>query len=190
MRLDVLWSAETRARADPRPGRPTRIGRAPLANERERQDYWRPSTPLFCSFIHDDLVQRYDVATLVTHATVTSLSYGAVHVNGEGPQQGFVVRSVTPDRTVEVRGAKAVVMAIGPSNKPFVPPILRPALAPPSPSISPVDASTPWPMAELCGPGWCHSSAFAVRGRRPLEGELGEKVRSGEKTHVVVVGGG
>ncbi|EGU13346.1 Proteophosphoglycan ppg4 [Rhodotorula toruloides ATCC 204091] len=170
--------------------RPTRIGRAPLANERERQDYWRPSTPLFHSFIRDDLVDRYDVASLVTHATVTSLSYGPLHVVGEEPQEGFVVRSVRQDGTVEVRGAKAVVMAIGPSSKPFIPPVLRSALPSSPASAGSASGATPWRQDEVCGPGWCHSSAFAIPGCRPLDSELGEKVRRGEKTHVVVVGGG
>ncbi|BGP28498.1 hypothetical protein JCM10296v2_000233 [Rhodotorula toruloides] len=170
--------------------RPTRIGRAALANERERQDYWRPSSPLFHTFIQDDLVERYVVASLITHATVTSLSYGTIHVVGEEPQQGFVIRSVRPDGTVEVRGAKAVVMAIGPSSMPFVPTVLRAALPSSPPCAYPANGPTPWREEEICGPGWCHSSAFASPGCRPLNGELGEKVRRGGKTHVVVVGGG
>ncbi|KAJ8297192.1 hypothetical protein OF846_000425 [Rhodotorula toruloides] len=170
--------------------RPTRIGRAALANERERQDYWRPSTPLFHSFIQDDLVNRYDVASLVIHTTVTSLSYGPIHVPGEEPQEGFVVRSVRPDGIVEVRGASAVVMAIGPSSKPFIPPVLRIALPPPHPPVRPTDAAIPWRKDDVCGRAWCHSSAFALPGCRPLDGELGERVRTGERTHVVVVGGG
>ncbi|BGP21345.1 hypothetical protein JCM10295v2_000219 [Rhodotorula toruloides] len=170
--------------------RPTRIGRAALANERERQDYYRPLTSLFHSFIRDDLVNRYNIASLVTHTSVNSLSYGVIHIIGEELQDGFVVRSVNPDGTVEVRGAEAVVMAIGPSNKPFIPPVLRSALPSSPPSAYPAYASTPWRTNDLCGPGWCHSSAFTVPERRPLDGQSGEKVRRSEKTHVVVVGGG
>ncbi|GEM06043.1 FAD binding domain protein [Rhodotorula toruloides] len=117
--------------------RPTRIGRAALANERERQDYYRPLTSLFHSFIRDDLVNRYNIASLVTHTSVNSLSYGVIHIIGEELQDGFVVRSVNPDGTVEVRGAEAVVMAIGPSNKPFIPPVLRSALPSSPPSAYP-----------------------------------------------------
>ncbi|GAA5997241.1 uncharacterized protein JCM10292_000121 [Rhodotorula paludigena] len=168
---------------------PSRVGRAAMINERDRDDYFRPSTPLFHSFIHSELIDRYHVAPLVSHATVTSVSYGALHVRGRKPSQGFIVESVRPDGTREVRGAKAVAMAIGPSTRPNVPAVIRKAL-PPMPELLGVGRQAPWNREAICGEGWCHSSAFALPGCRPVDGLLGEKLRRGEPTRAVVIGGG
>ncbi|GAA5895815.1 hypothetical protein JCM5296_006674 [Sporobolomyces johnsonii] len=169
---------------------PKRTGRAATINERSREDYFRPSTPLFHSFVASDLIDRYDLAPLVTHTTVTSLSYGPVHVHGQEPTQGFVVKSTNPDGTTSISGAKAVVMAIGPSNRPIIPPVIRDALPlrPRSPSGG--SSSEPWDASEICGEGWCHSSAFALPGFDPLQGSLGAKIVRGEPTRAVVIGGG
>ncbi|KPV78159.1 uncharacterized protein RHOBADRAFT_3493, partial [Rhodotorula graminis WP1] len=153
--------------------RPQRVGRAPMINEREREDYHRPSSALFRSFIDSDLVDRYSLAPpspsppLVAHTTVTSVSYEVVHVPGREPERGFVVRSTRPDGVDEVRGARAVVLAIGPSCTPSVPRVI----------------------SEAAG-GWCHSTAFAMPGCGPMDGLLGERVRQGKPARVVVLGGG
>ncbi|GAA6002705.1 hypothetical protein JCM10207_007636 [Rhodosporidiobolus poonsookiae] len=168
---------------------PGRVGRAVTVNERSREDYFRPPTSLFRSFIRSDLIERYDVAPLVQHETVTSVSYGPIHVRGRGVEQGFVVESSKPDGTTEVRGAKAVVMAIGPSSRPNIPQVLRRAM-PRQEGMAEEAGPSPWDKSELCGESWCHSSAFSMEGCRPMDGLLGEKVRRRERTHVVVVGGG
>ncbi|GAA5858728.1 hypothetical protein JCM8547_004958 [Rhodosporidiobolus lusitaniae] len=167
---------------------PGRVGRAVTINERSREDYFRPSTPMFRSFIQADLIDRYSVAPLVTHTTVTSLRYGTIHVRGRGIEQGFVVESTTPDGRSETRACRAAVMAIGPSSRPNIPEVLKRAMRQEEGEKKMEGA--PWDTSELCGKGWCHSSAFGLKGCRPMEGELGEKVRRGERTKVVVVGGG
>lgn len=167
-----------------------------LINERDRQDYQRPSTALFRKFVQDDLVARYPVPQ-VEHTTVTSVAHGSIHVQGDGPRLGFVIESVRPDGTIERRAAQAVVMAVGPSSVPAIPEWLLRAMTsalPPSASAGPEpdrrDSKNPWDKAAICGRGWCHSAAFAVPGCRPLEGPLGEKVRRGNPARVCVIGGG
>ncbi|GAA5888844.1 hypothetical protein JCM6882_002874 [Rhodosporidiobolus microsporus] len=174
---------------------PGRVGRAVTVNERSREDYFRPSTPLFRSFIRADLIDRYSVAPLVTHTTVTSLAYCDIHVRGRGVEKGFVVESTLPDGTTEVRGARAAVMAIGPSSRPNVPPVLKEAMPPKREETmdgheEAGGASMPWSKEEICGEAWCHSSAFGLKGCRPMDGPLGDKIRRGEQTRVVIVGGG
>lgn len=168
-----------------------------LINERDRQDYQRPSTALFRDFVQDDLVARYPVPQ-VEHTTVTSVAYGLIHVQGDGPRFGFVIDSVRPDGTLERHAAQAVAMAVGPSSVPSIPEwLLRAATsAPPSASAAAEpepdhrNSRNPWDTAAISGRGWCHSSAFAVPGCRPLEGPLGEKIRRGQQVRVCVIGGG
>ncbi|BGP36399.1 hypothetical protein JCM10449v2_000300 [Rhodotorula kratochvilovae] len=167
---------------------PSRVGRAVMINEREREDYHRPSSTLFRSFIRDDLISRYRTAPLVEHTTVTSVAYETVHVAGRAPETAFVVRSTRHDGAEEVRVARAVVMAVGPSSAPNVPCVIRDALPPPA---TEAEAGTaPWRKEDICGRGWCHSAAFALPRCRPMDGELGERVRQGLPTRVVVIGGG
>lgn len=164
------------------------IGGAPLINERDRRDYQRPSSALFRDFVQDDLVGAYPVPD-VEHTSVTAVSHGSVHVQGEGLRQGFLVESVRPDGSTERRAAQAVVMAIGPSSVPSVPSWLLSATRS-QPEERHEPTSGPWRKEAICGPGWCHSSAFAVPGCRPREGPLGDRIRQGLKTRVCVVGGG
>ncbi|GAA5898089.1 hypothetical protein JCM8208_000152 [Rhodotorula glutinis] len=188
--------------------RPQRVGRAPMINEREREDYHRPSSALFRSFIESDLVDRYSLTPpappsppLVAHTTVTAVSYEVVHVPGREPEQAFVVRSRRSDGTEEVRGARAVVLAIGPSCTPVVSCVIKEAVAASRSgrgqaqeqeqrSASEGPSAGPWSMEAVCGEGWCHSTAFAMPGCAPMDGPLGERVRQGKPTRVVVLGGG
>ncbi|GAA5922918.1 uncharacterized protein JCM15063_003467 [Sporobolomyces koalae] len=156
-------------------------------NERDRQDYYRPSTPLFGRFVKDDVIERYDLDSLVTHTTVKSISYGPLHVAGQEPCQGFLVSSLNPDGSTSVRASKAVVVAPGPSNRPNIPLVVQQALPP---TTLPNESGSPWDPKEIRGRDWCHSSAFALPGFSPLKGPLGGKVRRGASTTVVVIGGG
>ncbi|GAA5827254.1 hypothetical protein JCM11251_001194 [Rhodosporidiobolus azoricus] len=171
---------------------PARVGRAVTINERSREDYFRPSTPLFRSFIRSDLIDRYSVSPLVTKTTVTSVSYCDIHVRGRGVERGFVVESTRPDGTKEVRGARSAVMAIGPSSRPNVPEVLKVAMPKKEEMTGEEagEATLPWSKGEICGDNWCHSSAFGMKGCRPMDGPLGDKMRRREATRVVVVGGG
>ncbi|GAA5837254.1 hypothetical protein JCM9279_005631 [Rhodotorula babjevae] len=188
--------------------RPQRVGRAPMINEREREDYHRPSSSLFRSFIQSDLVDRYALAPppaphspaappLIAHTTVTAVSREVVHVRGREPERGLVVRSTRSDGTEEVRGARAVVLAIGPSCAPSVPGVIREAVAASRAgreqereSASEGPSAGPWSKEAVCGEGWCHSTAFAMPGCGPMDGPLGERVRQGKPARVVVLGGG
>ncbi|GAA6063920.1 hypothetical protein JCM10212_003538 [Sporobolomyces blumeae] len=171
-----------------------RVNGAQPINERDRQDYFRPSTRLFGNFIAEDLIERYDLAPLVTHSTVTSITYGPLHVEGHEPSEGFVIESENPDGTTSVSASKAVVVAPGPSNRPNIPAVISSAL-PSSSSMLRASASgcdpSPWDLDEIRGPAWCHSSAFSTEGFTPIgQNALGEKVRQGLPTSVVVIGGG
>lgn len=156
-----------------------RIGRTVLINERSREDYFRPSAALFRSFCEDEIIERYHLGSVVEQATVTSLSYGPLHVEGQAKVDGFWIESKTADGTIEYRGAKTVVIAVGPTSSPNMPKVIDEAQV--------VEEGK---KGELEGEGWCHSAAFARKGFRFLPKELRERVRVGIRTTVVVIGGG
>lgn len=156
-------------------------------NERDRQDYFRPSSALFKSFISSDLIDRYSLSSLVTHSTVTSISYVQLRLEGQTDLfMGFLVHSTNPDGSTSISASKAVVVAPGPSNRPSIPEVIQKALPP---SIG-REGTGPWNERENRGENWCHSTAFALPGFTPLDGRLGEKIRRGETTTALVVGGG
>lgn len=155
-------------------------------NERDRQDYFRPSSALFNSFISSDLINRYSLSSLVTQSTVTSISYVQLQLEGQDPFMGFLVHSTNPDGSTSISASKAVVVAAGPSNRPNIPGVIQRALPP---SVG-REETGPWNEDEIRGENWCYSSAFARKGFSPIEGRLGEKIRRGETTTVLVVGGG
>ncbi|GAA5899004.1 uncharacterized protein JCM6883_003507 [Sporobolomyces salmoneus] len=176
-------------------GRPQKVNGTVPINERDRQDYFRPSSRLFESFIHDELISRYSLDNLVTHSTVFSIEYRLVQVEGdsEEPREAFVITSRNPvDGSISVIASKAAVVAPGPSNRPMVPPVIKRAL-PPS-TIRDQEkhdmAKNPWDENEIKGEGWCHSSAFALPEFSPFESVLGQRVRRRERTTALVIGGG
>ncbi|KAI5481763.1 FAD binding domain protein [Pseudohyphozyma bogoriensis] len=148
-----------------------------MINERLREDYFRPSTPLFNSFISTELVERYHLSSLVEHATVTSVTYGPLHIEGQSLEDGFTITSVAPDGTTSTCGAKSVVFAVGATSTPNFPPVVKEALG----------ERDEW---QLEGRGWCHSAAFATEGFEFPSGELGRRIAEGRQTSMVVVGGG
>lgn len=156
-----------------------RLGRTVQINERSREDYFRPSAALFRSFCEEDIIERYNLGSVVEQATVTSLSYGRLHVEGQAKMDGFWVESRSADGTIEYRGAKTVVIAVGPTSSPNVPKVIEEAKV--------VEEGKD---AELEGEGWCHSAAFARKGFRFLPKELRERAKAGIRTTVVVIGGG
>ncbi|GAA5950415.1 hypothetical protein JCM3765_004537 [Sporobolomyces pararoseus] len=168
-------------------------GTVPI-NERDRQDYFRPSSSLFDSFISSELISRYSLSSLVTHSTVTQISYTMIQIEGESePIRGFVVESRDPDGTTSIMAAEAVVVAPGPSNLPNIPQVIRDALPPSRPRRVKAEAQTgPWNENEIRGENWCHSSAFSIGGFSPLNDEslLGQKVQRGEESTALVIGGG
>lgn len=168
---------------------PSRVGRAVAINERDAQDYHRPSTPLYKDFIERDLIDRYDLSSLVTRATVTSVSYGSLHVQGQETLPGFTVTSTLPDGSTEVLGARAVVFAVGPSSRPNVPAVILDALAEAGQPAT-GDENLPWSEQMIKGQAWCHSAAFALEGFKLFNKGVREKIARGERTTIVVVGGG
>lgn len=76
-------------------------GRTAWINEREREDYHRPSTSLSSSFCSKEISCRYDLKPLVEHASVLSVSYGALHLEGQEKCQGFTIHSTRPDGTIQ-----------------------------------------------------------------------------------------
>lgn len=152
-----------------------------------RQDYFRPGSALFRDFIDTELISRYQLSSLVTQATVTSVTYGPIHVQGEDTVEGMRVVSRMPDGSIETIGAKAVVFAVGPSSKPNIPAVISQALPR---HLFDEDPALPWRRDSLQGEAWCHSAAFALEGFKFLSERIQRKVRAGKPTTVVVIGGG
>ncbi|KAM0748393.1 hypothetical protein T439DRAFT_291719 [Meredithblackwellia eburnea MCA 4105] len=161
-----------------------RIGQEVPINERSREDYHRPSTPLFRSFIQEEVIDRYNLSSLVTRTTVTSLSYGSLHIEGQDLCEGFVVDSLNPDGTTSRRGAKAFVIAIGPHERPAIPQvILREERG-----YTVKDPEETRKTIE--GDGWCHSTCFSKPGFRFPNKELRARMRMGKEVRMAVIGGG
>lgn len=157
------------------------------------QDYYRPSTSLFRSFVEEELVNRYHLSSLVTHSTVTSVSYGPLHIQGEEMMDGFRVESTNADGSKEVLGAKAVVFAVGPSSKPNVPQVVKDALDSAGETAKASleeDPSAAWRRGDVLGEAWCHSAAFALDGFTFLSKRVRAKIDERKKVTVVVIGGG
>ncbi|KAL8292269.1 hypothetical protein RQP46_001735 [Phenoliferia psychrophenolica] len=152
-----------------------KIGGDALINERSREDYHRPGTALFRAFCEAEIINRYELSNVVSKSTVTSLSYGSLHLVGEEQVDGFVVESVEADGTVVRRGAKRVVIAVGPHSTPNIPQAMRDVVGD--------DGTTE-------GDGWCHSSAFARSGFRFPGKALRAAMRARKTTTMVVIGGG
>lgn len=179
----------------------------PAVNERDRRDYFTPSTALFRDFIQDDIVKRYgldnggerwpDAKTFFDPAAtsddsassasqritlvkggVADLSWGPLHVDGWEHMDGFCVKL---DCGVQI-GAKGAVCAIGPGATPMIPDYLEKKKR----KILPCRAKAP------AGPGWCHSTAIGMHGITFPPPSLLAKARTEENaaTTLVVIGGG
>lgn len=184
-------------------------------NERERKDYFTPSTKLFKSFIREDLMTRYGISTqgawpaakealqsldddqrsttTTVKGEVTSMHWSQLHVQGWEPAEGFYLETTDGARI----GAKAVVSAVGPAGKPSIPPALLNSTQQ-LPSNKPEEAASestkpPPSLAplgpQLSGPGWCHSAALARADACFPPRFLSTKSTFEPKT-LVVVGGG
>ncbi|KAM0793763.1 hypothetical protein ACM66B_001181 [Microbotryomycetes sp. NB124-2] len=159
--------------------RASRSGTTRAINERERQDYFRPSSALFRAFIHEELIQRYKLENLVMHGKVTSVSHRQLHIQGQELVDGFHVVVAMPDGTISILGAAAVVFAVGPSSTPSLPSVIERAL--------PVSEQR---RSVKCGRSWCHSTAFATEGFQFPPPGLASKIARGQTTKMLVIGGG
>ncbi|SPO37490.1 uncharacterized protein PSFLO_02965 [Pseudozyma flocculosa] len=141
----------------------------PAVNERDRKDYFTPSTDLFRDFIQDGVVKRYGLR---------------VHNGIAGETAGFHL-SLADGTTF---GARAVVSAVGPGGRPNIPSFLeaaRPqadaAARPEAPQLPP-----PPPFSE----GWAHSSAFAQPSFTFPPAYLSHRIAAGRPTTLLLIGGG
>ncbi|KAI5284803.1 hypothetical protein KEM54_001062, partial [Ascosphaera aggregata] len=132
-------------------------------DERDRKDYWCPSSSLFSDYCNS-IVERYDLDanTMVRQAEVTDLTYSIVPGSGLPDTKIFTVR--TADKRTFY--AKAVVVAVGPGLKKHL----------------------PWELTPDEMLGSVHS--FEIEEGRFLPSHIREKIKKGIQTDVVVIGGG
>ncbi|KAH4237151.1 L-ornithine N(5)-monooxygenase [Parastagonospora nodorum] len=115
------------------------LGRTPDIDERDRKDYFTPSTGLFASHCCE-VVQRYRLgkemlrqerATNIEYNTVISFPDAEVEsvISDDGADEEAKVFRVTTDKGV--RFARVVILAVGPGNGPCIPSI--PGLPTPTP---------------------------------------------------------
>lgn len=130
-------------------------------DERDRKDYFRPSTALFNDFC-ESIVDRYGLRNAVHRAEIQSIEYGFVE-NECVPDTEKVFAVQT---TAGLKYARAVVLAIGMGVVPRMPTALLPH--------------------EL--EGACHSSQVVENEFPPPH--IRHKIAKGTETNVLVVGGG
>lgn len=130
-------------------------------DERDRKDYFRPSTALFNDFC-ESIVDRYKLRSAVQRAEIQSIEYGFVENECvPNTEKVFAVQT-----SAGVQYARAVVLAIGMGVVPRMPTTLLPH--------------------ELDGA--CHSSQVVENEFPPSH--IRYKIAQGVETNVVVVGGG
>lgn len=174
--------------------KPASEPKGPAVNERDRRDYFTPSSSLFRDFIEQDIVKRYGLDNhghpwksahdyfsqqenadneeniTMIKGEVSALDWhDSLHVEGWDRLQGFSMQLACGTRL----GAKAVVCAIGPGATPRVAQLLP-------------EASKPLSRGALRGPGWCHSTAIGSNGEAFPPPSILKKTSS----TLVVIGGG
>ena len=166
----------------------------PAVSERDRRDYFTPSSKLFGEFIHDDLVCRYgldnngkpwpnakDVLSEeeeevpLKDQRITMVKGAVADLTWEGDSERFSLRLECGTRI----GAQAIVCAMGPGSTPAVPPYLIQKKASSTGSGPP-----------MSGPGWCHSNALGLQGRALPPKSLLDREKAEKQTTLVVIGGG
>lgn len=183
-------------------------------NERERKDYFTPSTELFHDFIEEDVVRRYGLSTrgdwpearkalrrsskLLEGALDTLESASpALTVKGEVCSMSWSELNVEDEDCTEgfylkttdgaEFGAKAVVSGAGPAGQPSIPQALKNG----STSVAQQPLSSGHAIhpagSHLHGKGWCHSAALALPEVQFPPASVTSK-RS--ETTLLVVGGG
>jgi len=137
-----------------------RVSRHLRIDDRDRIDYYTPSSRLFNDYC-DDIVSRYDLQGLVHHAQVTDITYGDV-----GDLSGSDIFSVTTNTGLYM--AKIVVLAVGPGAKPCIP----------------QDCG----LLQTQEGSLCH--CFDAGGSTHIPDHVKRRISAGLSTNVVVVGGG
>ncbi|KAI5300050.1 hypothetical protein KEM55_000308 [Ascosphaera atra] len=132
-------------------------------DERDRKDYFCPSSSLFEDYC-DSIARRYhlDPNTMIQKGQVSDIQYDIFVESGISDRKTFLVRT-SDGRTFY---AKAVVCAVGPGLQKLM----------------------PWKLTPEEEGGGCHSSELKPGEFLPVH--LQEKIKKGHRTDVVVVGGG
>ncbi|CAH7681885.1 hypothetical protein PPACK8108_LOCUS14552 [Phakopsora pachyrhizi] len=144
-------------------------------NERERSSYARPTSKVFKEFCESELVERYNLNSVLHKEEVVELNYGILHIKTEGHGRGFSVTC----KGGKKYGAKYVLMAIGGQEIPRIPDFLKDFT---EASVDKSDRKTHQ------GPGWCHSRCFSYGGTEEFKRAV--KISSTTGSSVVVIGGG
>lgn len=138
-------------------------------DERDRKDYFSPSTGLFADYC-SSIINRYGLSKpgVIQHREVADIHYD-FHPGLSPDRKIFTVTTTPTDGTSsgerEVFHARAVVMAIGPGRS----------------KILPFQPTTPEEKS-----GCCHSTEI----REFPSPNVQRKIRQRKETNVVVVGGG
>ncbi|KAI9715756.1 MAG: hypothetical protein M1812_005754 [Candelaria pacifica] len=157
-----LSKHQRKVRKNPRDGKaskrilPTNVE----IDERNRSDYFTPSSNLFASYC-SDIEARYHLKDIVRKADAISIDYGLVQGLSTDDEDLFTIETSTG-----IQYARTVVVAVGPGGKPVLPRQLSTAES----------------------EGACHSSQ--VNPGKVLPAHIRAKISRHRETNVVVVGGG
>lgn len=135
-------------------------------DERDRKDYFTPSTKLFHDYC-DDIVCKYSLEDLVEQSQVASIDFGSfddigLHANGGSEDRLFKITTISG----ATKMAKVVVLAVGAGGGPVM----------------------PRPLSTAESDGACHSSQ--VPKQAFLNDHTRQKILARKRTVVLVVGGG
>lgn len=148
------------------------LGRTPDVDERDRKDYYTPSTDLFdchCT----DVIQRYKLSTdMLKHENVVEIIYEDIGSLGDVEHDSVIsledepkIFRVKTDRAVHY--ARVVILAVGPGNHPSIP-------------------SIPGIPSGISHEGFTH--AMHIK-QFPTQHVI-EKIKTRRPTNMVIVGGG
>ncbi|KAG7125154.1 hypothetical protein HYQ45_013335 [Verticillium longisporum] len=134
-------------------------------DERDRKDYFTPPTSLFLQHCHS-IADRYGCGHVVRKEMVQHVDYPTAHISSPD-EKLFTVRS---DKGTHY--ARAVVLAVGPANKPVIPNIAGLS------SLGPDKVSEP--------PHVCHAMKIKEFPATVVQ----DRIAARKPTNVLVVGGG
>ena len=150
-------------------------GSGPDVDERDRKDYFTPSTNLFTSHC-EEVVRRYGLGPdMLRQERVMDISYEEASSFGGGEHDSVISDDASDEDSKifcvktdqNVRYANIVILAIGPGNAPSIPSV--PGLPTPSPHK-----------------GYTH--AMQIKQFPPPH--VTAKIKSRRSTHMLIVGGG
>jgi hypothetical protein len=151
------------------------LGRTPDIDERDRKDYYVPSTGLFASHCRE-VVQRYGLTEdMLRQESVTNIEYDFVN-SFEDAEQSSVISNMNLEDEIKVfrittnqgvNFARVVILAVGPGNAPCIPSI------PGLPKLCPHE-------------GYTH--AMQIKQFPPPH--IKAKIESRRPTKILIVGGG